>query len=105
MLAITHFAVGATFGVLLAILLSIEYKYVPLTMVVSGLWALVPDIGKPIPGVDPLALHGVEGNIFWFHAALDGAETAYGSAEGVVALSVLAIAVVALTRRDREVVA
>lgn len=102
MLAITHFAVGATGGVLLAVLLNVDDRNVPLAMVVSGLWAMVPDIGKPVPGIDPNALHGIEGNLFWFHAALDAAETAHGSVEGMLALAVLGLAVVA-ARRSTEV--
>lgn len=100
MLAITHFAVGATCGALIASLIKANPRDIPVMMVFSGLWAMVPDIGKPIPGISPDLLHNSTGNVFWFHSILDLMETTYASIEGSIALAVLVFTVVLIRKRS-----
>lgn len=103
MLAITHFAVGATGGVLLWLLLRRDYRDLPVWLVFSGLWAMAPDVGKAVPGIGPNALHGPWGDVFWLHTTLDAIETAHAPAEGAIALGVLALAVLAVNQAAWEV--
>lgn len=88
MLAVTHFALGAAGGALLGLNVSPE-KRVPL-VVLSGLWAILPDGNKLLPGELTHAAHdSVLANIFWLHPTLDTFETAYPEVEGALALAAL----------------
>ena len=66
-------------------------------IVLSGLWALGPDLNKFIGAAD--ALNGTMGNIFWFHPLIDSMETGYPNIEMFVSLVILLTTVVLIEKR------
>jgi len=102
-LGLTHFAVGAGAMALVLAVVAPTVRYRAGAMVASGLWALVPDVHYVVPGENPLLFglkHTVVGNLFWFHGAMDAAETGRGS-RGMagLALGFLVVAVLLLEAR------
>lgn len=74
MLEIAHFSVGAGLTTLLITLGPGSVRNPRTTMVLGGLWAMLPDIHWVLPIFDALILtihSSVVANIFWFHPALD----------------------------------
>ena len=96
MLALTHFAIGLTGGLLIAPSISrLDNSSVP---ILSGIWALGPDINKFIPQLD--FLHdSVWSNIFWFHPTFDSLETSFPNIEAFSALVLLLFTVILLEGR------
>lgn len=73
-------------------------------MVISGLWAMLPDFNKLSTHEAAQAAHdSLAANVFWFHHLLDSLETAYPEVEGTVALIVLFyMALLVSVRRSDE---
>lgn len=99
-LAITHFALGAGTMLVCQALLWPATRTPRVLVVASGLWALVPDLHYVLSGVDNLLIGRelrVLGNVFWFHAVMDGLHQGRGTRSGAaVALGyLLACAIVA----------
>jgi len=100
-LAITHFTVGASLTTLVVWATGVGASYRLTLAVGGGLWALVPDLHYVLPpayaaraaGLDQTAL----GDLFWFHATLDGIVigrgTRLGAAVGLCLLLSVASAV------------
>lgn len=97
-LAITHFALGAGTMQLLLGAAAPGYRYRQSLVVVSGLWALVPDLHYVSPILQgPLSQikFSVLGNAFWFHHALDSLHPGRGTREmAAVMLAFLTVATV-----------
>lgn len=92
-LAITHFAVGAGCMTLLLTLWAPTLAYRQTVIVLSGLWALIPDLHYVSPVLQgPLSQlkFTVLGDVFWFHRSMDALESGRGSR------TVAAVAVVCL---------
>ena len=92
--AIGHFAVGATGGLVLLLVTGLHRRTAQdgAIAIVSGFWAMIPDIGIVLPGLSgtdrtPLA------NLFWFHYVLDTHAFTDSTAGSVVFVGLLAIAV------------
>jgi len=86
-LGITHFAVGATGGVLLNQKLNRDRLLVP---VVSGIFAMAADIPKLVNTRATRLVHDtLVSNVFWLHGVLDSLETSAPALEGAVALIAL----------------
>lgn len=99
MLGITHFAVGAAGGTALNEKLDRDRLLIP---VLSGISAMLPDAEKLVNTRAADVLHdSVLSNLFWFHGAIDAAETGYPELEGAVALLFLVCAAV-FTSRARD---
>lgn len=74
-LAITHFVIGAGLTALLVHLAFPWVRYRQTWIILGGIWALVPDLHYISPVfTDELAgiKSTVFGDVFWFHAFLDG---------------------------------
>lgn len=84
MLGITHFAIGATGGLLLNQKLNYDRLLIP---ILSGVFAMFGDLNKLIY-IEYLN-DTVLNNVFWFHKFLDSIETSYPEIEGVIALLLL----------------
>ncbi|NHN46530.1 hypothetical protein G9464_02820 [Halostella sp. JP-L12] len=101
-LAVTHFALGITLTLLLVHVVAPKTQYRMTLSVSGGLWALLPDLHYVVPGHWGLLWglkHTVFGNLFWFHAALDGAVQGRGSRRtAAVTLGVLLLVVAATER-------
>lgn len=84
-LALTHFALGAGLMQLVLAVVSPSIRYRESLVVLSGVWALVPDLHYVSPVFrGPLSAikHTALGNLFWFHAALDAARQGEGTRQG-----------------------
>lgn len=104
MLGVAHFALGATGGTLLTEAGDVDsHQRLPL-IVSSGIFAMLPDGNKMVNTRAADALHDtVLSNVFWFHGAVDAAETGYPELEGAVALLLFLCAAVFTCRaRDGE---
>lgn len=86
-MAITHFTLGASAGLLLYHITTPNIDEMIITMF-SGLWALIPDTGKLIEPATTLH-ESVLANIFWFHALIDTLETGHPHIEGAIAITLL----------------
>ncbi len=97
MLAIVHFVIGTALGLLL--LTQITDRVDNSTIgVLSGIWALGPDMNKFIPELT--FLHdSVWSNVFWFHPIIDSLETAFPNAEAFMALAFLLFTVALVERK------
>ena len=96
MLAATHFAIGIAGGLLVAP--HIKRWDNATVAILSGFWAMGPDIGVFIS-----ELQWVQSawwaNVFWFHQLLDAFETAHPNMETMAAMGFLFITVVLLERK------
>lgn len=97
MIAITHFAVGLTIGLLLFVPVVSEKNTIPV-FVASGVWAMLPDVGHFIGPLEWL-FSGLWSNVFWFHGILDTIETQYPNIEATIALATLCSAVILVRRK------
>lgn len=73
-LAITHFAVGASATVLVVTFFLPRIRFPRSLMVFGGLWAMIPDLNKGVPGQFGFAdaIHDSSwANVFWAHRFLD----------------------------------
>jgi len=99
-LAITHFAVGAASTLLLVWVTDVGTQYRASLATGGGLWALVPDAHYlfPSPYADPFVgiKHLIVGDLFWFHATLDGMVQGRGTRTGA-AISLLLLFSVAVS--------
>ena len=83
-LGIGHFAVGATGALVTLLVTGLHRKTTQdgAIAIVSGLWAMLPDLGTVIPGIG--STDGTwMANLFWFHYYLDAhsfTDSAAGSA-------------------------
>lgn len=94
-MAITHFTLGASAGLLLYHITNLNSDELLITML-SGFWALIPDTGKLIEPVTTLH-ESVLANIFWFHALIDTLETGHPHVEGAIAITLL-LSITIITR-------
>lgn len=104
-LGIGHFAVGATGALVVLLVTGLHRKTAQdgAIAILSGLWAIVPDLGLVVPGLGrtdgtPLA------NLFWFHYYLDThslTDSQTGSAV-LVGLLVLAVGWLVLAEGNDE---
>lgn len=71
-MGIGHFAVGVTGGAIYLLLTGYheEISQDGYVLFLSGIWAVLPDLGQPLPGV-PQTDHSRLADLFWFHYALD----------------------------------
>ena len=93
-LGIGHFAVGAAGALLLLLVTGLHRRTHQdgAIAILSGLWAMLPDLGLVVPGVGktdgtPLA------NLFWFHYYLDTHPFTDSAAGSAVFVGVLVVAV------------
>lgn len=75
--AATHFLVGFSIALIACALIGVKKRRMTIC-VLSGLWALLPDIHHPfrelgLPGADLVySIHGSRvADVFWFHYTLD----------------------------------
>ena len=104
-LGIGHFAVGAAGGLVVLIVTGLHRKTAQdgIIAILSGLWAMIPDLGIVVPGLGPTD-HTPLANLFWFHYFLDThafTDSATGSA-ALVGLLVGAMAWLVLTEGNSE---
>ena len=71
-LGIGHFAVGAAGGLAVLLVTGLHRKTAQdgAIAILSGLWAMLPDVGIVLSGVGPTD-HTPLANLFWFHYFLD----------------------------------
>jgi len=98
-LAVTHFAFGAAMTVLLVWAVAPGHRYRTTLVVLGGLWALVPDLHYVLPPGLGGAIRNIKrtvfGDVFWFHATMDGLVQGEGTREGAaVALGFLLLTVI-----------
>jgi hypothetical protein len=98
MLAVTHLAVGLAGGLLLLTPLIERWDNSTLA-ILSGIWALVPDVNVFVSQLSFIE-SSMWGNVFWFHNLLDGWETGHPEAEAMTALAFLVLTVVFLEYHD-----
>lgn len=99
-LAVTHFAFGAAMTTIVVWAIAPAHRYRMTLAVLGGLWALVPDLHYVLPGGSSGAIRGIKrtvlGDLFWFHATMDGLVQGEGTRVGAaVALGFLLVVVVA----------
>ena len=104
-LGIGHFAVGAAGGLAVLLVTGLHRKTTQdgAIAILSGLWAMIPDVGILLPGVGPTD-HTPLANLFWFHYFLDThafTDSAAGSAV-MVALLVVMVGWLVLTEGNGE---
>lgn len=107
--AIVHFAVGATCGMVLLLMLDFRPQIKFPLVFASGGWAMLPDGWYflryvPIDGLMLLGLRfhrSIFSNVFWFHQVLDRLETGDPRAEMGSAVVMLGTAVVMFTVLNR----
>lgn len=97
MLAATHFALGVALGLLLLTPLTDRWDNSTIA-IMSGFWAMVPDVGVFITELSFLQTSWWA-NMFWLHPLLDAMETAYPNGESLAAMGFLFITVVLLERK------
>jgi len=77
-LAITHFAVGAACTAVVLTLLVPRVPFQRTLVVAGGIWGMVPDAWRFLPGTAGGYAHEFHrlplANVFWFHNALDRAD-------------------------------
>lgn len=99
MLGITHFAFGAVGGILINQKLKKDRLVLP---VISGLFAMLPDLNKIIENrISEYMSETIINNIFWFHGFLDSIETAYPELEGGFILFILFIASIYTSQNNK----
>jgi hypothetical protein len=96
--ALTHFALGLTIAVL-ALVPVVERFEDSTVLVVSGIWALGPDLSLFVRQLQPLS-ESIWSNVFWFHGLVDAMETGYPNLEAFVALTMLLTATTLTERRN-----
>ena len=72
--AIAHFSLGAALMIILIAILVPTIRYQRSAIVLSGIWAMVPDLPRLIPQVRPVMepiIFTPIGDVFWFHNVLD----------------------------------
>lgn len=97
-LAVTHFAFGAAMTTGLVWTVAPKYPHRMTAAVLGGLWALVPDLHYILPpgytGAARSIKESVFGDLFWFHATMDGLVQGEGTREGAaIALGFLLVVV------------
>jgi len=97
MLAATHFAIGIAGGLLVAP--HIKRWDNTTIAVLSGFWAMGPDVGVFINELQFLQT-AWWANMFWLHPTLDAIETAHPNMETMAAMAFLFITVILLERND-----
>lgn len=103
-LAVTHFALGAGLMQLVLVLAQSRIRYRESLVVLSGLWALVPDAHYVSPVFQgPLSQikFTVVGNLFWFHSFLDSVQQGEGTRRGAALALGFLLACTALSERLR----
>jgi len=97
MLATTHFAIGLALGLL--VLTPFISRWDNSTIaIMSGFWAMVPDVGVFITELSFLQT-AWWANMFWLHPLLDTFKTSYPNGETFAAMAFLLFTVVLLERR------
>lgn len=87
-LAITHFAIGGSVGLLLAIIVNASRR--ELWLVAGGGWALLPDLEKVLETSWMIAFHdSPAADLFMFHYQLDQFDPTNSIEIGVIALLLL----------------
>ncbi|MFC6823398.1 hypothetical protein [Halopelagius fulvigenes] len=88
-LAITHFVVGATVTMLVVTFFLPRVRFPRTLMVLGGLWAMIPDLNKIVPGLGFVdAVHdSAWANVFWAHHFLDTVDPSDTTKAAVVALA------------------
>lgn len=99
-LAVTHFAFGAAMTTIVVWAVAPSHRYRTTLAVLGGLWALVPDLHYVVPGRVGGTTRGLKqtvlGDVFWFHATMDGLVQGEGTRLGAaIALGFLLIVVAA----------
>lgn len=80
-LALTHFALGAGVMQLILAFVAPDLRYRQSIVVLSGCWALIPDLHYVSPIFRSLSeiKFTILGNVFWFHRFLDGLHQGRGT--------------------------
>lgn len=95
---LAHFAVGAAGMTVLLAAVAPRFRFDRTLIVLSGVWAMVPDAYRVIPLVsDQLQVFRGRplNDLFWFHGTLDVADPADTWSVVVLAVAVLLVASVA----------
>ena len=108
-LAVTHFAFGAAMTAIVVWAIAPGHRYRTTLAVLGGLWALVPDLHYVLPAAFAGPFRGIKetvlGDVFWFHATMDGLVQGEGTRIGAgVALGFLLVVVVVSEWTERSVV-
>jgi len=98
MIAITHFVIGMALGLVFFTGLTNRVDNSTIA-VLSGFWALGPDIHKFIPYFDGLH-NSLWSNVFWLHGVFDAVETVYPQAEAFAACAFLLFTVALFEYKD-----
>jgi hypothetical protein len=104
-LAITHFAFGALCATLLLAYLPVRTRYGFTVVIVSGVWAMLPDFWRVTPVGEALFRelgHSILGNVFWLHTVLDGADVSDSHYVGAAMLGAYLLVSVIHAERRRE---
>lgn len=71
-LGITHFAVGAAGTAIIIAIAAPTIRYRGTLIVLGGVWALIPDVGKLYAHPTLLTFHDSRfADLFWFHRTMD----------------------------------
>ena len=70
--AITHFAVGAASTAIIVAVVAPQLRYRGTVIVLGGIWALVPDVGKLYAHPAIVEFHSSRwADLFWLHRTMD----------------------------------
>ena len=104
-MALTHFAFGAGVATVSLSYLPVRTRYAHTIAVVSGGWAMLPDLWRvaPIWEAELRGLgHSAIGNVFWFHSLLDRMDAGDSQRLAAVVLGVYLLVTVLYAERQRD---
>ncbi|QCC52113.1 hypothetical protein [Halapricum salinum] len=102
-MAIAHFAMGSACTILVVAVLLPSVPYPRVLGLLGGGWAMIPDFHwiSPVFAAELKLFHGSAlANVFWFHNALDVADTTDSKAVAAGALALLAVATAVAEHRS-----
>lgn len=100
-IALAHFAVGASLATVAVLYFIPELPYERVVILLSGVWAMIPDVAKlglGSPRQATVLFDSVWANVFWFHQRLDVIDATDSVRFAAVAVGVF-IGVTALAER------